>query len=158
MNYDSLFHTTSSYGIIFWRQSTNSKKLFMLQKRIIHLMMGLGDSSSHRDTIRQLGILPLKSQYIFSILLLVSKNRNLFITNYAIHNVKTRHSDNLYPPTSSLTLYQNGVNYSGIRIFNKLPAELKELVEKPKLFKSSLRRYLVSNCFYKSEQFYSMTG
>jgi hypothetical protein len=29
----SLFHTTLSYGIIFWRQSTNSNKLFMLQKK-----------------------------------------------------------------------------------------------------------------------------
>jgi hypothetical protein len=44
-------------------------------------------------------------------------------------------SDNLYPPTSSLTLYQNGVYYSGIRILNKLPAELKQLVETPKLKK-----------------------
>jgi hypothetical protein len=36
-------------------------------------------------------------------------------------------------PTSSLTLYQNGVYYTGIKIFNKLPPELKELVQAPKI-------------------------
>jgi hypothetical protein len=50
MVYYSLFHTTLSYGIIFWGQSTNSNKLFMLQKRVVQVM---------------------KSQFIFSILLFV---------------------------------------------------------------------------------------
>jgi hypothetical protein len=103
--YYSLFHTILSYGIIFWGQSTNSKKLFMLQKRVVHLMTGHGNRSSCRDLFRQLEILPLKSHYIFSILIFVLKNRNLFITNYDKYNVQTRHSDNLYLPTSSLTLY-----------------------------------------------------
>jgi hypothetical protein len=140
--YYSLFHSILSYGIIFWGQSTNSKKLFMLQKRVVHLITGHGNRSSSRNLFRLLEILPLKSQYIFSILIFVLKNRNLFITNYDKHYVQTRHSDNLYFPTSSLALYQNGVYYIGIKIFNKLPPKLKELVQMPKIFESSLRRYL----------------
>jgi hypothetical protein len=41
-------------------------------------------------------------------------------------------SDNLYP-TSSLILYQRGVHYTGIKMYNKLPPDLKELVQLPKL-------------------------
>jgi hypothetical protein len=108
----------------------------MLQKRVVRLMTGHGNMSSCRDLFRHLKILPLKSQYIFSILIFVLKNRTLFITNYDKYNVKTRRSDNLYLPTSSLTLYQNGVYYTGIKIFNKLQLELKELVQMPKIFKS----------------------
>jgi hypothetical protein len=66
--------------------------------------------------------------------------------------------DNLYFHTSSLTLYQNGIYYTGSNIFNKLPPELNKLVQVPKIFKSSLRRYLVLHCFYKLEEFYCMNG
>jgi hypothetical protein len=158
MIYYSIFHTILSYGIIFWGQPTDSKKLFMLQKRVVCLMTGYGSRSSCRDLFRQLEILPLKSQYIFSILLFVLKNRSFFITNYDRHNVQTRHCINLYFPTSSLTLYQNGVYYTGIKIFNKLPSELKELVQMPNIFKRPLRRYLVLHCFYKVEELYCING
>jgi hypothetical protein len=67
-------------------------------------------------------------------------------------------SDNLYPPTFSLALYQNGIYYNGINIFNKLSPKLKEFVHMPKLFKDSLRRYLAFHCFYKLEEFYSVIG
>jgi hypothetical protein len=49
------------------------------------------------------------------------------------------------PPISSSILYQKGVYYIGIKLFNKLLSELKELVLTPKLFKSSLR-YLAFHC------------
>jgi hypothetical protein len=51
--------------------------------------------------------------------------------NYDAHNLQIRQSNNLYPSISSLTLYQKGVHYTGIKLFNKLPSELKELVLSP---------------------------
>jgi hypothetical protein len=67
MIYYSLFHTTLSYGIIFWGQSSNSKKLFMLQKRVVRLMTGYGSRSSCRDLFRQLRDLTIEiSIYIFN--------------------------------------------------------------------------------------------
>jgi hypothetical protein len=158
MVYYSLFYSILSYGIIFWGQSTNCKKLFILQKGAVRIMTGHGNRTSCRDLFKQLGILPLKSQYIFSVMLFVLKNRSHFITNYDRHNVQTRQGDNLHLPTSSLTLYQKGTYFAGIKIFNKLPSELKELVESPKIFKRYLRSYLVSHCFYKLEEYYCMNS
>jgi hypothetical protein len=70
--------------------------------------------------------------------------------------VQTRQGDNFHFPISSLTLYQKRTYFAGIKIFNKLPSELKELVESPKIFKRNLRSYLVSHCFYKLEEYYCM--
>ena len=103
-----------------------------------------------------LEILPLKSQYIFSILLFVAKNKKLFITNYDSHNVKTRQGENLNFPLLQLTIYQKGIYFTGIKIFNKLPSYLKELIGSPKKFKRILKKYLVSHCFYNLEEFYDI--
>jgi hypothetical protein len=84
-------------------------------------------------------ILPLKSQYFFSILLFVVKNKKPFISNYDSHNVRTVQCENLHYPSAVLTLYYKGVYFMGINIFNKLPSHLKELVKSPKIFKRALK-------------------
>jgi hypothetical protein len=154
--YYSLFHSVLNDGIIFWGTSSYSQKIVILQKRAVRIITGHGSRTSCRNLFKQLKILPMKSQYIFSILLFVTKNRNLFITNYDNHNIQTRQGDNLHLPSSSLTLYQNGAYFTDIKNFNKLPSELKQLANFPKKFKRTLRRYLVSHCFYSIEEFYNM--
>jgi hypothetical protein len=144
-----------AYGILFWGISSYSDKLFKLQKRVVRIMTGLGSRTSCRDLFKKLQILPLRSLHIFSILLFVIKHKKLFITNYDSHNIETRQCVSLhFPNTQTHTLYQNGVYFTGIKIFNKLPTYLKELVGFPKIFKISLKKYLVSHCFYKVDEFY----
>jgi hypothetical protein len=70
-------------------------------------------------------------------------------------NLQTRQSNNLLPPTSTLSLYQKGVYYTGIKLFNKLPNEIKDTILTPSLFKNSLKRYLLSHCFYELEEYYA---
>jgi hypothetical protein len=72
------------------------------------------------------------------------------------HNVETRQRENLHLPHTRLTLCQNGVYFNGIRSYNKLPLYLKELVESPKIFKRTLKKYLVSHCFYSLDEFYDV--
>ena len=128
----------------------------LLQKRAVRLTKGHGNRTSFRNFFKHLNILPLKSKYMFSILLFVIKNRNLFTTNSDNHTIKTRQSDNLYLPSSSLSIHQNGAHLIGIKTFNKFSLELKQLVEFPTKFKGTLRRYLVSQSFYSLDEFYSM--
>jgi hypothetical protein len=105
-------------------------------------MTGHETRTSCRDLFKEMEILPLKSQYIFSILLFVAKNKKLFITNYESHNVRTRQCKNLHFLPSVLTLYQNGIYFMGIKLFNKLPSYLKELVGSPKKLKRNLKKIL----------------
>ena len=97
----------------------------MIQKRIIRVIM----NSRNRDTccalFKKLNILPLKSRYIFSLLLFVVRNRELCKSNSNIHNINTRHSTDLDLPISILTTFQKGAYYCGINVFNYLPPALR---------------------------------
>jgi hypothetical protein len=90
-------------------------------------MIGQGVRTLCRDLFKEMEILPLKSQYMFSILLFVVKNKERFISNYDSHIVRTRQCGKLHYPSVVLTPYQKGVYFMGITIFNKLPSHLKEL-------------------------------
>ena len=88
--------------------------------------------------IKKLEILPLKSQYILSTILFVVKNKELFTTNQEIHNINTRCYKNLHPPVSNLAIFQKGVSFSGIKLFNHLPPNIKILSNEINLFKLAL--------------------
>jgi hypothetical protein len=79
--YYSYFHSIMTYGLIFWGSLTGSIKIFGLQKKIIRIMMGCRTNQPCRELFRELGKLPLPSQYIFSLLIFLCKNRNQFTVN-----------------------------------------------------------------------------
>jgi hypothetical protein len=97
----------------------------------------------------------LYSQYIFSLSMFVIKNKDLFSTNCQIHNVHTRFKTNLHSPIANLTKFQKGVYYSGIKIFNNLPHNIKDLANEIKLFQNVLKRFLLINSFYNSEEYFN---
>jgi hypothetical protein len=74
---------------------------------------------------KNLKILPLKSQYIFTILLFVAKNGDLYELNPEIHNINTRFSSDLNTPPANLTMSQKGPFYFGIKVFNHFLLALK---------------------------------
>jgi hypothetical protein len=118
--YFSYVHSLMSYGIIFWGDSVHSKLIFKIQKRIIRIITNSNRRDLCRQLYKQLQKLPLKSQYIFSLLLFVVKNRDLLQSNSQIHDINTRYNYNLHLPSANLTLFQKGVLYSGSRIYNHL--------------------------------------
>jgi hypothetical protein len=56
----------------------------------------------------------------------ISRNNELFITNSDVHNFPTRSQNDVRLPTANLSAFQRGVYYSVVKIFNKLPADLKQ--------------------------------
>jgi hypothetical protein len=79
------------------------------------------------ELFKKLYILPLHSQYIFFILLLVDNNRALFKTNSDVHNFSTRSNYDLHRLTAKLTIFQKRVCFSDINIYNYLSFTLKQL-------------------------------
>jgi len=88
-----------SCGIIFWGNSAYSSNIFKIQKRIIGIIKNAKNRVPSRQLFKNLKILLLKSQYIFSLLLFVAKNRDLYESNSEIHNINTRFSSDLHTPT-----------------------------------------------------------
>jgi hypothetical protein len=61
------------YGIVFWGNSSEAKKIFLLQKKT-RLMMGMKHTESCEPGFVKLYILALASQYILSLMNFVINN------------------------------------------------------------------------------------
>jgi hypothetical protein len=153
MIYFAYFHSIMSYGIIFWGNSTDNDEIFKLQKRAIRIMTNSSTRTSCRGLFKELGILPLCSQYILSLGLFVAKNREDFIINSDIHPHNTRFNTNLHPSLARLTKYQKGAYYSGTKIYNCLPTRIKQLSGDVNKFKLALKKFLSAGSFYSIEEF-----
>jgi hypothetical protein len=141
-----------SYEIIFWGNSSHSEEIFKIQKRIIRIIMNSSKNASCWQPFKELNILPIQSKYIASILLFVTKNKDQFLSNSRVHKNNTRQTSNLYAPTAYLAVYQNGVDYSGIKIHTHLPTAIKDLSDDKDIFKLAPKRLvnetnLVHNLF-----------
>ena len=151
--YFSYAHSIISYGIIFWGNSSYSDDIFEIQKRKIRIIMNSSRNASCRRLFKDLNILPVQSQYIYSILLFVTKNKDQFLTNSQVNKISTRQTFDLYVPTANLTIYQKGVYYSGIKIYNHLPTAIKDFSDDKNKFKQALKRNLLHNSFYSLEEY-----
>jgi hypothetical protein len=77
------------------------------------------------------------------------------MTQYSyIHKYKTKEKQDLYVQLCSTALCKISVINIGIKIHNNLPSELKR-IENFKVFKNKLKSYLLQNCFYSLQEFYS---
>jgi len=112
--------------------------------------MGDEHRESCRELFKKLKILPLSSQYIFCSLLFVVNKRDYFVSNSVYHNINTRHRNDLHLPQVTLAMYQKGVYYSGIKIFNGLPKTIKDISSKPK------KLYIAPKYFLHTHSFYSL--
>jgi len=110
--YRSTFSSVMSYGFLFWGISPHSKKIFRMQKRIVRIMMGCRRLATCRNLFKNLKILPLISQYIFSIAMFVIKHKQQLTLNSEIHNINTRQHLNLHQPSPNLTGFIHGIYYS----------------------------------------------
>ena len=115
-------------------------------------------NKSKRDSCRhfyqQLQILTLPSQYIFSLLEFVAKNRDLFVSNSEIHDIHTRYNYNLHLPTTNRTLVQKRVPHSASKMYNYLPFQIKTLSNDIKHFKSKLKGFPIEHTLYSLKEFY----
>jgi hypothetical protein len=73
---------------------------------------------SCRSMLKELGILPLASQYYFYYCLY--HNIAPFSSNIDSHTTATRQSRDLHLPQANLTVYQKGVYYVGIKVLKEI--------------------------------------
>jgi hypothetical protein len=103
--------------MFIWGNSTHAERVFKIQKRVIRIMKGCGYRESCREQFRNMNIFPLRSQYIYSLLMFVVKNREVFDTNRNCYEIMTERGnlqtinmadvDNLYVDRSEKTAYFN---------------------------------------------------
>jgi hypothetical protein len=70
--------------------------------------------------------------------------------------MNTRQKYNYHLPSSNLSLYQKGVYFTGIKVFNKLSQSIKNLNNDTKQFKSTLQNYLHAHSFYSIDKYFNV--
>jgi len=126
-SYFTYFNSILLYGTIFWGNSAYISNIFKIKKRIVRIIVNARYRESCHHLFKNIKILALKSQYIYSLLLFVAKNRDFYESRSEIHNINTRFSSELHTPTSNLTTFQKGPFYFVIKVFNHLPTSIKNI-------------------------------
>jgi len=75
--------------------------------------------------------------------------------NSEVHNHDTRSDNNFHVPITNLTKYQKGAYYTGIKIFNYLPALINNVANEIQVFKKTLKRLLLHNSFYSTDEYFN---
>jgi hypothetical protein len=153
--YFAYFCSLVNYGIIFWGNTSSMCKVFLTQKRILRIMLGISPQSFCSKWFKKLEILPIPSLYICSLMLFLVDNMHYFQTNSSVHDINTRYKNQLHISSLILSAIQKGISYSAIKIFNKLPPSISTLKNDKLVFKSALRNYLLTHVFYSIEEFVS---
>jgi hypothetical protein len=138
--YFAYVHSIMSYGIIFWGSSSYSNLNFQNPKK-----NSANDYEGRKlillsSIVKQLNILSLHSQYIFSLSVFVVKNLNVYKFNTAIHSTNTRQGSHLHFPANKLFKVQKDVYYSGIKIVNNLLQSIRNLLTDVITFKQALKK------------------
>jgi len=155
--YFAYFQSRLRYGIMFWGGEGKSVKIFRLQKKAIQLITGVHKRESCRHISREFQILTLASAYILEVLCFIKKYQENLKQNFRIHGHNTRNIFDLHTCYCSTVLYQRRVTNTGIKLFNKLPIQIKKL-DSHKGFKREMKIFLLHNLFYTIEEFLHSEG
>jgi len=86
--------------------------------------------------------------------LFVVKNIEEFISYSEVHSINIRYRSDLHPPSIKLTKYKKGAYYSGVKMFNHLPQNIKKLSWNVKQYKLALKRFLLMGSFYTLDEYF----
>ena len=152
--YFALVHSHLSYNIILWGRAVEINRVFIIQKRILRLIFNLGHRESCREIFQTQNILTVCGVYILNSAVFVYNNSNLFSKNNDQHHYSTRYSAQLSVPLHHSSKFEKSPYYSCIKVYNKLPDNLKNSRNKYN-FKKNLKSYLSTHVFYNLNEFFN---
>ena len=106
-----------------------------------------------RSLFKQLQILLVPCQCIFSLMIFIINNQEHFETNSSIHNINTRNKNHLHRSNANLSCFWESTFYAGIKIFNRAPPSLTVFKNDEAKFKSPLGKYLNTHFFCSVDEF-----
>lgn len=135
------------YGVCLWGSSTLFPRVFVSQKRILRCIAGVPRGHTCRTLFERYRLLTLPAVYMFEICLYIYSNKHKFLRVCDKHNLNTRHKNDLYLPLTKYLITGKSPDYLGVRLFNKLPADITSVVGCAR-FKRKLKSFLLSRCPY----------
>jgi hypothetical protein len=96
--YNAYFHSIIKYELNVWGNSTNSGKIFTLQKKIVRIMAGAQLRTSCRSLFKQLEIPSVPCPHVLSLMNFIINRMENFYTYSSIHNINKRNKRHLLGP------------------------------------------------------------
>lgn len=140
------------YGIIFWGAGSLSIRVLKMQKRAVRSIVAVSCRHSCRPLFKKINLLTVSALYILETIVYVKKNINNFVSFQDVHNYETRMNKNLVIPRHCLSTYERSPYYMGIKLFNKLPLQIRNL-DNLNIFKRKLRSLLVELVPYSINEY-----
>lgn len=138
--YYANFLSVLRYGIIFWGGNRDIQKIFVVQKRLLRTMKNMKYRDSCRGLFKSEGLMTVHGVYMYEALLFFFKNRNSFDLQMS-HGYNTR-TLNVNYPVRRLILTERNPYYMCLRLFNKLPNNIKE-ISNFRRFKQNLKALII---------------
>lgn len=151
MVYYANFHSIATYGILLWGHSPGTKRILLKQKEAIRVISGASRVTSCRELFKKNKILTITSVFILTALLHVYDNKSRYNSNCDFHGYDTRNREALTVERHRMKRTQIGTNHIGIKLFNKLPYNLKNLPRTQ--LKSKIKNLLLCHTIYDIEEF-----
>lgn len=139
------------YGIVHWGCSSEAKRVFLMQKRVIRAIIGLSPRDTCRNAFRDLRIMTVPALYVYEVLCYAYENKFKF--ERSDHQYYTRHRDNIIPEQHRTSKYQKHLQYNGCRFFNHLSHEMKAITS-IKCFKVKIKQLLTETVLYSHDEFF----
>jgi hypothetical protein len=135
--------TIKVWKFILGQWCWNYRSISVIEK-ITPVITGVHKCESCKHIFRKFRILTLMSLYILEVLRFIKECHGNLKQNCVIHGRNTRSKLDLYADYCSTVWYQRGVTNMGIKLFSKLPVQIKELGNY-KCFKREVKNFVSNN-------------
>lgn len=153
--YFSLFYSAYKYAILSWGHSSHLGRVFGLQRHAIRALCGLGYRDDVRAKFRELNILTVPSAYIMVCLIYVKTHLQDYHLVSDTHQYSTRKSTDIKIPFLRLTHSRCAINYYGLKLYNKLPEQIKNMNLRE--YKKTVKFVLLKHAIYSRDEFFLLS-
>ena len=147
--YYALCYSHLSYCILVWGGAVEWRRVFIAQKRIVRLLFGLGGRETCRDSFRLKSLLTFPSIFILKAVTYVKQHIQEFGDTSSPYNTRNNYLPNLQHRSA---LFERGPCYSFVRLYNKLPNDLR-LAGGIKQFKCGVKKLLLGKAYYSQQEY-----
>jgi hypothetical protein len=151
MAYHAFVVSNLRYGILIWGNSSHVRRTLIAQKQCIRAICNIPRRTSCKSYFVKLKLLTVHSIYIYEVCVFVKQHPDMFTTKRDITRFNTRYPDRLVLPNMNTVMRSKSCYSMCIKIFNRLPDELKKLPITT--FKKKLFSFLVEKCYYSLNDF-----
>lgn len=129
-------HIDYCSSVLFLASDTHLKRLQKLQNKFMRYILNCGKLTPILGMLEALQWLSIKERIIFNVMTTIFKLTkhmlpeyltNIIVRGRNIHSHRTRQNNDLRVVPFTMTSTQKSIYYKGIRIFNELPNEIKNV-------------------------------